>query len=84
MYNSKLLKYYYKLYRKQLHCYYNIFFLTYGTSLYPLRYDGLHLSHANNKFREVNGKYQLPKLLRAISHPMYVHESAIFYQRRRY
>ena len=40
----------------------------------PLRYDGLHLPHANHKFCEVNAKYQLHKLLRAISHPLYAKE----------
>ena len=68
MYNSKLLKFYYKLYRNQLPCYFDSFLPTYGTSHYPLRYDELHLPHANHKFCEVNAKYQLHKLLRAISH----------------
>ena len=74
MYNSKLLKFYYKLYRNQLPCYFDSFLPTYGTSHYPLRYDGLHLPHANHKFCEVNAKYQLHKLLRAISHPLYAKE----------
>ena len=43
-------------------------------SHYPLRYDGLHLPHANHKFCEVNAKYQLHKLLRAISYPLYAKE----------
>ena len=50
MYNSKLLNFYYKLYRNQLPCYFNSFLPTYGASHYPLRYDGLHLPHANYKF----------------------------------
>ena len=74
MYNSKLLKFYYKLYRNQLLCYFASFFPTYGTSHYPLRYVGLHLPHANHKFCEVNAKYQLQKLLRTISHPLYAKE----------
>ena len=74
MYNSKLLKSYYKQYRNQLHCYFNSFLPTYGTSHYPFRYDGLHLPHANHKFCEVKAKYQLHKLLRAISHPLYAKE----------
>ena len=74
MYNSKLLKFYYKLYRNQLPCYFDSFLPTYGTSHYPLKYDGLHLPHANHKFCEVNAKYQLHKLLRAISHPLYAKE----------
>ena len=57
MYNSKLLKFYYKLYRNQLSCYFDSFLPTYGTSHYPLRYDGLHLPLANHKFCEVNAKY---------------------------
>ena len=63
--------FYYKLYRYQLPCYFDSFFLTNGTSHYPLRYDGLHLPHVNHKFCEVNAKYHLHKLLRAISHPLY-------------
>ena len=59
-----------KLYRNQLPCYFDSFLPTCGTSHYPLRYDGLHLPHANHKFFEVNAKYQLHKLLRAI-HPLY-------------
>ena len=75
MYNAKLLKFYYKLCRNQLPCYFYSFFPTYGTSHYPLlRYDGLHLPHANHKFCEVNAKYQLHQLLRAISHPLYAKE----------
>ena len=74
MYNSKLLKFYYKPYRNQLPCYFDSFLPTYGTSHYPLRYDGLHLPHANHKFCEFNAKYQLRKLLRAISHPLYAKE----------
>ena len=54
MYNSNLLKFYYKLYINQLPCYFDNFFPTYGTSHYLLRYDGLHLPHANHKFCEVN------------------------------
>ena len=79
MYNSKLLKFYYKLYRNQLPCYFDSFLPTNGTSHYSLRYDGLHLLHANHKFCEVNAKYQLlvhvHKLLRAISHPLYAKET---------
>ena len=74
MYNSKLLQFYYKLYRNQLPCYFDNFFPTYGTSHYPLRYGGSHLPYVNHKFCEVNAKYQLHKLLRAISHPLYAKE----------
>ena len=66
MYNSKLLKYYYKLYRNQQPCYSDSFFLQ----------DGSHLPHANHKFCEVTAKYQLLKLLHAISHPLYAKERA--------
>ena len=72
-----LKKFYYKLYRNLLPCYFDSFFPTYGTSYYPLRYDGLHLPHANHKFCEVNAKYQLHKLLRAISHPLYTKERVL-------
>ena len=70
------MKYYYKLYRYQLPCYFDSFLPTYSTSHYPLRYDGLHLyvPHANHKFCKVNGRYQLHKLLSAISHPLYAKE----------
>ena len=44
------------------------------SSMTLLRYDGLHLPHANHKFGEVNAKYQLHKSLRAISHPLYAKE----------
>ena len=82
--NSKLLKFYYKLYRNQPPCYFDSFLPTYGTSHYPLRYDGLHLPHANHMFCEVNAKYQLHKLLHAISHPHLCKGEGISYQRRRY
>ena len=41
----------------------------------PLLIIYLHLPHANHKFCEVNAKYQLHKLLRAISHPLCAKET---------
>ena len=63
-----------QIYRNQLPCYFDSFLPTYGISHYPLRYGGLHLPHANHKFCEINAKYQLHKLLLAISHPLYAKE----------
>jgi len=69
IYKLKLLTFYYKLYRNQLPPYFEQFLPQYGTSRYPLRYDGLHMPPATREFCTVNAKYQLHILLREISHP---------------
>ena len=71
LYNSNLLKLYYKLYRNKLPIYFECFLPSYGNSRYPLRYDGLHMPPANREFCELNAKYQLHSLLRNITHPQY-------------
>ena len=69
LYTFKLLKLYYKLYRNLLPEYFENFLPLYGSSRYPLRYDGIHLPGATREFCEINAKYQMHVLLREISHP---------------
>ncbi len=69
IFKCKLLKLYYKLYRNKLPIYFENFLPDYGTSRYPLRYDGIHMPAANREFCELNAKYQLHLLLRDITHP---------------
>ena len=77
LYKSKLLILYYKLYRNQLPHYFEQFLPQYGTSRYPLRYDGLHMPHATREFCSVNAKYQMHYLLREISHPTNINDPGI-------
>jgi len=70
LYKLKLLKLYYKLYRNQLPEYFENFLPQYGTSRYPLRYEGIHLPGATREFCETNAKYQMHYLLREISNPL--------------
>ena len=58
---------YHNLYINQLSHYFEQFQPQYGTSRYPLRYDGLHVPHATQEFCSVNAKYQMHWLLREIS-----------------
>ena len=74
LYKTKLLTMYYKLYRNQLPQYFEQFLPQYGTSRYPLRYDGLHMPQATREFCTVNAKYQMHKLIREISHPSNVND----------
>ena len=69
LYICRLLKFYYKLYRNGLPDYFESFLPEYGSSRYPLRYDGLHMPQATREFCSLNAKYQLHHLLREISHP---------------
>ena len=65
----KVVALYYELYTNQLCQYFEQFQPQYGTSRYPLSFDGLHLPHATREFSTVNANYQIHCLFREILHP---------------